>query len=233
MIISHAHRFIFLKTQKCAGTSVEMALSMICGPDDVVSSWGAVDAEQQHQVGCEPRNIEIPLAYRPYTWQLRQLMRLRTAHRGVRYHGHMSASKIRQSMDARLFDAYRKVTIVRNPWDREVSLYFWHYRDNENRPPFERYVRLPRYRPERKTFDLYSIDGRIVADTILRYENLQDDYSNFVKSLGVDVPPELPRAKGKFRPQSKRNYRDLYSTTTRDVVARRYAREIEAFGYQF
>ena len=37
MIVSHEHRFIFLKTRKTAGTSVEIALSGICGPDDIIT----------------------------------------------------------------------------------------------------------------------------------------------------------------------------------------------------
>ena len=36
MIISHEHKFIFLKTKKTAGTSIELALSQLCGPDDVI-----------------------------------------------------------------------------------------------------------------------------------------------------------------------------------------------------
>ncbi len=31
MIISHEHKFIFLKTKKTAGTSVELALTRLCG----------------------------------------------------------------------------------------------------------------------------------------------------------------------------------------------------------
>ncbi|MEL6382956.1 MAG: chondroitin 4-O-sulfotransferase, partial [Cyanobacteria bacterium J06626_18] len=32
MIISHEYKFIFLKTRKTAGTSIEIALSKFCGP---------------------------------------------------------------------------------------------------------------------------------------------------------------------------------------------------------
>lgn len=39
MIISHAHRFIFIKTEKTAGTSLEIALSRYCGSDDITPFW--------------------------------------------------------------------------------------------------------------------------------------------------------------------------------------------------
>ena len=38
MIISYSRRFIFLKTRKTAGSSIQMALSEICGNDDIIVS---------------------------------------------------------------------------------------------------------------------------------------------------------------------------------------------------
>jgi hypothetical protein len=37
VIISHQYRFIFVKTLKTAGTSIEVFLSQHCGPDDVLT----------------------------------------------------------------------------------------------------------------------------------------------------------------------------------------------------
>src|SRR6476620_9128581 len=37
VIISHKYRFIFVKTLKTAGTSIEVFLSQHCGPDDVLT----------------------------------------------------------------------------------------------------------------------------------------------------------------------------------------------------
>jgi len=231
MIISHVHRFIFLKSQKCAGTSIELALSQICGPTDVITSVAADD--EAMRLGLGQQNTTIPSAYRPLGWRLRRLLRLRTSKAGTAYYNHMPASAIRRAMDPGLFDAYRKVTSVRNPWDREVSLYFWHYRNSKHRPSFERFVRLPRYRPARKTFELYSINALIVADVVLRYERLEQDFAAFMATLGVDPAPQLPRAKANHRPGGSRNYQEFYCIDTRQIVARRYAREIEAFGYEF
>ena len=39
MIISHEHKFIFLKTKKTAGTAIEAALSELCGPSCVITPY--------------------------------------------------------------------------------------------------------------------------------------------------------------------------------------------------
>src|SRR5256885_6419869 len=52
MIISHKHKFIFIKTVKTAGTSLEIFLSQHCGPDDVLSLFDP-PIEGHH-----PRNYE-------------------------------------------------------------------------------------------------------------------------------------------------------------------------------
>ena len=51
MIISHKYRFIFIKTIKTAGTSIEAYLSPFCGPDDVLTP--VMPVVEGHQ----PRNF--------------------------------------------------------------------------------------------------------------------------------------------------------------------------------
>lgn len=229
MIISHAHRFIFLKTQKCAGTSVELALSEICGPDDVITRVSAEDERLRR--GHGPQNETIPRRYQRRRARLQTSLGLGS--KGVtRYYNHMPAAAVRRSMDPALFDAYRKVAVVRNPLDREVSLYFWAYRGKADRPTFDAFVRRWCFLPERKTFDLYSLRGKPVVDTVLRYERLSEDFAAFVNSLGVARCPELPRAKSTQRTAEARNWRDFYTPDTFRIVAERYAREIEVFGYE-
>ena len=52
MIVSHRHRFIFLKTRKTAGTSIEIHLSQLCDEGDIVTPFGVPEP------GHLPRNAE-------------------------------------------------------------------------------------------------------------------------------------------------------------------------------
>ena len=55
MILSHRHRFVFIKGRKVAGTSIEMLLSLICGAEDVVTPMLAIDERQRRARGGRAR----------------------------------------------------------------------------------------------------------------------------------------------------------------------------------
>ena len=231
MILSHAHKFIFLKTKKTAGSSVEFALSKLCGPDDVITPIAG--KKDSAEAGHEPRNYNIPVGKRVWYWRIKQALGYNERSSGLVYWNHMTAEQVRNRAGARVFDGYKKVTVERNPWDREVSYYYWLYKKEAERPPFDEFVLSDKWRRPVNNHEIYSLNGRIVADLIFRFERLNDDYTEFVRSLGVEDPPSLTGAKSKVRPSESRDYRQLYTDETREAVARIYAREIAAFGYEF
>ena len=51
MIVSFQHEFIFVKTRKTAGTSIEMALTPFCGPDDIVTPIDPPDERSRTLAG--------------------------------------------------------------------------------------------------------------------------------------------------------------------------------------
>ena len=62
MIISHKHKFIFLKTVKTAGTSIEIALSKYCGPDDIITPASPEDEITRSELGYPgPQNCFSPI----------------------------------------------------------------------------------------------------------------------------------------------------------------------------
>lgn len=229
MIVSHKHRFILLKTQKTGGTSVELALSQICGPDDVVTPL--TEEDEQLRGSVKAQNYVIPEARRAPFASLLRLLGKRGARAGTEFHEHMNAQDVRRAVGPEVFDTYLKVTIVRNPWDREVSRYFWATRGVASPPPFDRWVRRTSTRPERKTWEIYALGDRCVADVVMRHETLDADFDALLTRLGCPGAVSLPKAKGKFRP--RQDYREFYTPETEAIVARRYAREIAYFGMTF
>jgi len=71
MIISHRHRFIFIKLRKTAGTSMEIALSGICGDQDVITPISEEDEKVRREMGFRgPQNTLIPFRYyRQQDWK--------------------------------------------------------------------------------------------------------------------------------------------------------------------
>ena len=69
MIVSHEHKFIFLKTIKTAGTSIEAALAQICGPDDIITPYR--EASETDRKGRGPQNFRFqhPLVPKAPLWR--------------------------------------------------------------------------------------------------------------------------------------------------------------------
>ena len=229
MIVCHAHRFIFVKTRKTAGTSVEIALSKFCGPDDVITRDTPADQQIRDALGHPGPQNEYGVGFRHYT--LADWRRFLTRGQRARFKNHMPARRIRSIVGESLWSGYFKFTIERDPWDKAVSLYYWRTRATEPRPPLLAYLESAK-RESLSNFDVYAIDGRVAVDRVIRYESLEAELEDVRKQLGIAQPIALPRAKGEHRPKDA-NARALIGPRERAIIDRVCAREIAAFGYRF
>ena len=229
MIVSHAHRFIFLKTKKTAGTSVELALTELCGPDDVITPLTEID-EARRLGGRGAQN------WRLHGWwgSKRPLFRRRWFKYSAADYGfynHMPAIEARALIDDEVWRSYFKFAFDRNPWDRQVSFYHHRYRNEKVPPSFACFMHDdPRARIN--NYDIYSIEGGVAVDFIGRYEHLEDDLKVALDRVGLCLKTELPHAKATFR-RTNLPYRNYYDNDTRAIVAQWYAREIALLNYEF
>tara|TARA_B100001057_G_C22514093_1_gene819141 strand:- start:84 stop:725 length:642 start_codon:yes stop_codon:yes gene_type:complete len=147
------------------------------------------------------------------------------------------------------YDDYFKFTIVRNPWDRFLSFYLnkvgrksspWNQKGSKSfyGCTFEESV------IELKTTDLEDKDCDIHyrsqtemfpldnIDYIGRFENLQEDF-NFICDK-IKIPHQQLPHKNKTKDWLKhKHYTEYYDEETKQIVAEKYAKDIETFGYKF
>jgi len=221
MIISHKHKFIFVRTEKTGGTSLRRSLGEICDPGDMFTG--------RYQT-------LPPLGHVP--WRNAQGMLRRRFPKYFGFHAHGTIGQVKSIIGHRIFNDYFKFAIERNPWDRQVSLYA--HRKKQYQPGKEfnfdkdisslwfrstEYVRL-------HNWEIYTINNQIAVDKVIRYENLSEEISEVMSLLGISEALKMPRKRSGYRNDGG-NYRPLYSDRTRDLVARWYRREIQAFGYEF
>ena len=118
---------------------------------------------------------------------------------------HKSAMDLK-NMFPHEFPKYKKWTVVRNPYDRMVSKFYfkqlnpredfdleWTDKEAEGMLP-QLYWITDRTTPERTKDPYFRPDthyGNIIVDRILRYENLENDLSRWLQKLGVDADPKV------------------------------------------
>jgi hypothetical protein len=125
---------------------------------------------------------------------------------------------------------------VRNPWDRQVSLWaFLHQRkvtdldfktwlmETEHWANYDKY--WPGYPCHQRRSQMWWLEG---CDSIGRFENLENDFTNICFMHGIPIGPVPHINRSEHGP-----YDGYYDDETRAFVAHHFKLEIERFGYEF
>ena len=201
VIISHEHRFIFVKTRKTAGTSIEVLFDPLAGDDAVVTP-------DRSARGRAPTRGTTSF---PRPRPARSCGAFGAAVRGKNNAGvlqpHLRVG-IRTQLGKRRFDSYFTFCFERNPWDKVVSGYFF----AKGRGQFDGSLRDYVLHGDLPSRLRQVLRGRqtVGVDFVGRYEHLEDDLRQRVRShrLGASRS-SLTREKGNYRPADARRRRAL------------------------
>ena len=166
------------------------------------------------------------------------------------YGNHQDLKKhISQGVD---LDKYFKFSIIRNPWDKMVSLYYFRKQGGTKGKTkngtdvcnFNEWVdSIDEFRQDRRghtnQYDwLSDFEGKIRIDFTMKFETIESDWAKVANILKLKHA-KLPHIhKAKLRNNS--DYRDYYKQLNGDYdyefiekVARLFSKDIDYFGYIF
>ncbi len=228
MIISHKYKFIFVKTAKTAGTSIEVFLSQCCGDTDVVTPLG------------DPVPPHVPRNYRGLVNPLNEIILGRGRHvssvfrrfvQRKKFYNHMPAKVIRSLVPHETWNDYFKFCVERNPWDKTLSHYHMLNHRRGGALTLDNYLRKGRFCTNLQNYTDNS--GRVIVDRILRYESLMEELGDVFGKLGIPFTGTLGvKAKSQYR-NDRRPYQQVYTERQRQIVANIFRKEIEMHGYTF
>lgn len=209
-MISHKYKFIFVHIPKTGGMSIANLIGREALPVNLLTGddyWTDIHGKYFHYVG----------RYGQDTW-----------------------------------DKYYKFAFVRNPWDRLVSCFSYLTGGGNNRfdkKLSDRYIKkyegdFTRFVKEFVAADrikyLFHMHpqheficdraGRVLVDFVGKLENIREDFNKICDHFGVPryTLPHINQTQRKLN-----HFTDYYNDETREIVADKYSRDIELFGYKF
>lgn len=228
MIISHKHKFIFIHIPKCAGTSVTHSLVhnlYLESPNKNEWRFNGVNKELAQIFKEHPEEGNCD--------QLNQ---------------HEKFYSVKQFFIENELDIneYFKFSFVRNPWSRIVSTFAYGKKMAEESDPWTDWANhlkdldflnfTKEYGPEIQLEwvseqkisknDLGEPD--IGLDFIGKNETLQEDFNYICDKIGVHRQKIAHVNKNPHK-----HYTEHYNNETRDIISKKYAKDIEFFGYKF
>jgi hypothetical protein len=255
MIISHKYKFIFIKTTKVGGTSLELLLSHLCDDNDVVTPFW--QEEENHH----PRNYKgyfnvlDELAFR-----VKRVKKLKNS--GInntmsdflyrnKYFENIPAWQLKQRVSSKIWNNYFVFTIERNPWDKCISRYFHskNIYENKYKKPlsFESWFDyfLTRLKNPHLTrawgseapynYPRYADPwtDELLVNHICRYENLNEELEIIFNKLGMPFENfGNYRAKGKYRIK-REHYSEIIKEPYIDKIRAVFYKEIKLMEYEF
>jgi len=230
MIISHKYKFIFIKTARTAGTSIELYLSQYCGKNDVITAGHLKDTARSHFTGQNYLGYFNPL---PEVIMNKGFYLDRTLKNFLtkqRYAEHMPAAIIQARTSASTWSSYFKFCVERNPWDKTLS--HFHASNALRTVP----ISLDDYLADKNKLcinhPLYTDrKGNIIVDQVVPFENLNDALGDIFHSLSIPYEGSINISANSQTRKGNTHYRNAFDLKQKRIIEQVFSKEIELHRY--
>jgi len=215
MLISHKYKFIFIKAKKVSGTSTEAYLERYClsNEDEKTHTHTHKIKEIVSDYGIIGSRLTIPFG---------------------KWYNHKKPDEIKNHVGFEIWNSYKKICNIRNPYDIAASYFFFENKNNQNFNPsvknFELYLDLNIYELlDNKKF--WMSNGLFFNDFYIRQENLKNDLYDMIHKLNIPLyESDLPTYK--ITP-NRPHYSLLYNEKTKKIISQNFGDILEKFKYVF
>ena len=178
MIISHKYKFIFIKTRKTAGTTIEYNISKYLGKNDIIP----------------PSNQSVYLSQNfIYDTKISKFLKKVKLNKISRifenkFSEHEHAFDLKKKIDRNFFDSYFKFCVEREPVDKCISYYFMRKNSStsttiKQNMTWDDFVQKKRFPVDS---NMYSYGNKLLVDKNIKYENLENELTEILNDRGIN-----------------------------------------------
>ncbi len=235
MFISHKYKAIFVHIQRTGGNSVQKIFEEY-DPDLVETI--PIDPSKQRTKHAWIADIESAVPNEVFRRYTKFCVVRNPFERLVSWYFHFKDDKNAGDADVKV-NANASVTDPQKA--RDFAARFEAIGDrvkhaiNASVSTFDEFVMLPRYHPDglferlyANQLDYISRNRMELVDDVLRFENLSQDFDTLAVKIGF--PSRLPHVNASSR---DKRWQDLYTAQTKAIIAERFRRDRERWGYDF
>lgn len=229
MLVSHRHKFIYFKTHKTGGTTIEAYFEPYCINPSEPYHFSHARTEYVSDYGIIGARGSMDFV------------------NSAKYRNHMSAQSIEKAIGSERFQQYYKFCAIRNPFDQMVSCFYF-----RRQPKKAEWIgRI--FSRKKRTIDLISefrnwvydnrnkkiiddtsrfmIDGKICVDYFIRHEDFNRGIQEVCSKTGIPFEEhQIKKLKGGLRDQSI-GLQEFYDKQTLEIISDMYSLELDYFGY--
>lgn len=229
MIISHKYRFIFLKTRKTAGTSIELWLSQHCADSDIVTPVEPEEAghvPRNHQGIFDPLRELAQSLYSPDKVVHSARRTLGDLVRRRRFYNHIPGRLVQARILSRIWRSYWKWCVERAPGEKIISDF---YMQRAAYPGLSLEEYLSTYPPP-VNYPIYCNSGyKPIVDQFIDYAQLQSQLRDLASKLHITFQGLEHKAKSKYKPGNV-EIDAILSASARRIIKERFAVERSIVG---